>query len=153
MTNEIKEILFETIGDIFEKMAFMFSEFAEEDEVDDDLEALQAQMSYSGDTGSGVIWLAVDKDMAGELAENLLGYSSETEEEGKQVAVDALKELLNVVCGSFITTVHGEELVFDLSVPEISRISPKQWKKLKNNSDNLIVLVDDSAAIAHVEVK
>ncbi|MDX1353428.1 MAG: gamma-glutamyltransferase, partial [Thiomicrorhabdus sp.] len=62
MNDEMKEVLFETIGDIFEKMAFMFSEVAEDDEMADDLEALRADMSYMGETSGGRIWLAVDAE-------------------------------------------------------------------------------------------
>ena len=73
-------------------------------------------MTYSGGM-TGSISLIVPDDVCPEIAANVLGKDPDDAIVAAQSA-DALKEVLNVLCGNILTAVAGESPVFDLSVPE-----------------------------------
>lgn len=66
----------------------------------------------------GSLVLAASDDMLLELAANMLGLES-----GRVVTMDqqedALKELVNVVCGNLLPAIAGKEPVFQIGAPEV----------------------------------
>jgi hypothetical protein len=57
--------------------------------------------------------------------------------------MDALKELLNTICGQFITSMFGDEPVFDLTVPETKIISLDEWQESVDSGNFLSLNVED----------
>jgi CheY-specific phosphatase CheX len=63
---------------------------------------------------------------------------------------DALKELLNVLCGNLLTAFAGEEPVFDLAVPETMPFSPEDWEGLKRLPVTVSYTVDEYPVLLHI---
>ena len=139
MNEELRETIIDGFTDVIEKMAFMFIEEAEEDEMDAD-GALVATMSFTGDH-SGSLTLALSPATANELASNVIGVD------------DALRELLNVTCGNLLTGHYGEEPVFDLSVPKVESIDASAWRNLVKAPDAIALLIDDNPAVIQFKTK
>jgi len=81
-----------------------------------DGEGLHASIVFSGPS-SGRIRLLLPFKVCASLAENVLGLD-EGEAESRLADVgDVVAELLNVLCGQFLTAVEGDKPVFNLSAP------------------------------------
>jgi CheY-specific phosphatase CheX len=108
-------------SDILSDMAFIFVS-----EPDSEVIApgytLQARIRYQG-THRGMLQLRCDGRFAAILAGNLLGVDS-ADAAAEQQRLDALKELMNVVCGNLVTTLYGTEALFELTIPEITPLLP-----------------------------
>ncbi len=81
----------------------------------------EATIAYRG-PDCGTLRLCCTSEFARLLAANLLGVDPQEEPAGAKAA-DSVKELMNVLCGQFVTAVHGTEHVFDLSLPQIRELS------------------------------
>ncbi|MCX8042907.1 MAG: chemotaxis protein CheX, partial [Desulfobacterota bacterium] len=102
--------------DVFEQLAFMF---AEEIEIQDfeynDGPLIHATMSFSG-YRSGTIDITMPMPLASQFARNILGLDESIEIDSQHYE-DAVRELLNTICGRMLTSLFGEAEVFDLHVP------------------------------------
>jgi len=137
------DILIKTCCDVFESLSFMFGEPIDLDEVESEAETfIKVTISYKGDR-AGAINLIVCAETANSLAYNILGIDEDEEDLSIESAMDALKELLNTICGQFMTSRFGDEPVFDLSVPETKIISPDEWQGSVNSGDFLAVNIED----------
>lgn len=94
----------------------------------------------------GTLGIVVPNDMCPVIAANILGMEVEDEEVVKR-SFDALKEVLNVICGNLLTAMEGEEPVFDLTVPETRVISSTEWAGLKESDDALTFVVDEHPVV------
>jgi chemotaxis protein CheY-P-specific phosphatase CheC len=81
---------------------------------------MAAKMIFYGHS-SGELHLRVSSVVIDQLVENMLGESVEGEEADAK-RKDALKEILNMICGNFLTTWAGEDPVYELSPPEIIKL-------------------------------
>jgi hypothetical protein len=78
---------------------------------------LQCEIQYEGPVG-GTLCCWCTRDFAIQLAANLLGI--EPDEGDAQVgAADAVRELLNVLCGQLVTAWYGQTAIFNLSIPTV----------------------------------
>lgn len=146
MDSERGEKIARAFSDVFEKLAFMFAEPAEKAELPDDPgDAVLARMRFSGHW-RGTLELAVPADMCPEIAANVLGLEPD-DETAETRGPDALKEVLNVTCGSILTTLAGDQPVFDLSVPEVLTLEPEGWKELLDSEESLAFTVDEHAVV------
>ncbi|MCD6347077.1 MAG: chemotaxis protein CheX, partial [Bacteroidales bacterium] len=102
---------------------------------------VQARMLFNGPQ-KGTITLTVPSDMCADIASNILGMDLD-EELVREDDYDAFKEVLNVICGQVLTSLEGDEVVFDLSVPEVLNLDADAWEILLDNPDVLSFLVDD----------
>ena len=76
---------------------------------------MECRIAYSGPC-SGTLRCWCTRDFAVQLAANLLGV--EPDDPAVQGGLeDALGEFMNVVCGQLVTAWHGEDAVFNLSIP------------------------------------
>lgn len=115
-----KEIISQMSITVLEETAFIFSdELEEEDRQEVNVNQWAPNGYVVNFTGehAGSIHFWGDKDFAKLIAVNMLGYS-EDEEIPDKVIDDSLKELTNVLTGNMLTSLFGEEPLFDLSVPE-----------------------------------
>ena len=148
MENDRKELLVRVLEVVLEQLAFMFGEAVTKEEMITEGEKyLHATMSYKG-LQSGSLGVAIPAEMSVVLAANILGID-EGEEVASEKSIDALKELLNIFCGQMLTTVYGEEPVFDLSVPEVKEIDKEGWEELLDLPDAIAMMVEDVPLIAH----
>lgn len=75
-----------------------------------------AMVDFTGPFG-GQLFVAISDEMLAPLASNMLGLDpGEQAPEGVD-PVDALKELLNVICGNLLPALAGDEVVFHIGAP------------------------------------
>ncbi len=144
------DTLGEVFGEIVEQMAFMFVEAIEEGDeaVPAPSECLIAHLKFGGEF-SGKLSIAVPTEMCAELAANMLGEEAD-DPDAIAKGTDALKELLNVLCGNLLTAFAGEDPVFDLGVPESLPFSPEDWEALKASPVTVPYIVDEYPVLLHI---
>lgn len=121
MTDAVRRILYRVTEGVLERLAFIFS-FPEEDRPP--LEGpgtVGARVAFCGPF-SGVLDLRVGRDICPELAGNMLGV--EPEETTPEQRDDAVKELLNVICGNLLPAIAGKRAVFNVDSPVILPETP-----------------------------
>jgi len=140
----------ETVSEVFarvlEDLSFLFAEDITVDELPkQEGENVLAEISFSGDA-IGSVQLAVPKQMCETFAENVMGLDPDDEIVHAQ-ALDALGEVLNVVCGQLLTAAAGEVPVFDLTVPSVQVIDQNGWQEIAAHSNTHIFMVDDECPV------
>ncbi len=116
MQQQATEILTQVLSEVLANLAFMFTEDESPDPVPDD-QWLEVTIHYHGPR-SAALCLRCSRGFSILMAANLLGVDQESEDPEPK-ADDAVKEFMNVVCGQLITTMHGSDDVFDVSIPDI----------------------------------
>lgn len=149
MNEMIRALAGETFARVMERQAFMFAGPAGS-AVDPEGEWREASISFKGPF-TGSVRLAAPRRMSLELAAKFLGkdVSDPAVEQG---ADDSFKELLNVLCGHLLTTLAGEEAVFDLSMPWVNTLPLAQAKALAASGETLVFLVDRHPVFLRVAV-
>lgn len=152
MKSEYKEILSEVFSDVLMKYAFMFGEECQKDELPENGDSyLHARVSFYGDK-SGVLGVITQKDLCFEMAANVLGIETE-EENCDDEAEDTLEELINIVCGQFLTSAFGFEPVFNLFPPSVSKLNQDDWWKYVLDDNTIGFVVEDTPAIIYIQVE
>jgi len=116
---QIDQILWQVAEDVMGKLAFMFSyPDSEPEENGPDQEAvIIASVSFKGPF-DGKLEMLVSPGILPELAGNMLGIEDgDTVTEEQQY--DAVKELVNVICGNLLPEVAGKQAIFKVGVPQI----------------------------------
>jgi CheY-specific phosphatase CheX len=115
-----RDVVLEVTKDVLERFTFMFTE------TEGDTPAfpagndpLQATIRFQG-KGSGVLTVVAPRSLCQEMAANVLGMDAA--EIGESAAEDALKELINIICGTLTWSLYGDREVFRLSVPSIANL-------------------------------
>lgn len=150
MKTEYEEAILRVVPDVMEKMAFMFADPADKENlcaVEDEL--VSVRMTFSGPF-NGELDLVAPVSICPSLAENILG---EFNEENPEKAYDALKEVLNVICGNLLIEIAGEQPVFDLTVPQISPVERAEWDIRLQDPDVLAFQVEDQPLLFSFQVK
>lgn len=101
-------------SDVLANLAFMFTD---EDIIEPDPGHvwLETTITYQGPK-EGTLRFRCPRDFASLLAANLLGIDPEDQDAATQCE-DAVKEFMNIVCGQLVTALHGEDDVYNLSIP------------------------------------
>lgn len=110
-------------AEVLQQLAFLFAEpIPALSDIDDPGEWRAVRMGFKGPF-AGQVMLHLPATLQNEVAANFLGLDAG--DSGVAVhADDALRELLNVLCGHILTLWAGEEAVFDLSSPELIETPP-----------------------------
>ncbi|MCC6475558.1 chemotaxis protein CheX [bacterium] len=143
MPNNADQAILEAATRVFETSAFLNmypSDTSEEIPAPD----CAASMTFYG-AARGRVTLRVNQEILVSVVENLLGESCEGPEAEARKG-DALKELLNMLCGNILTEYFGTEPIFDLSPPELvdnatSTVSSQQVQSLVLNVENTLAEV------------
>ncbi len=117
MNEQSRQTLGGVIARVLEDGAFIFAEEPEGDgaTLAEGWNAEGVALSFSG-PHAGEIHMWVGEDFAEYAAANMLGL--EPEEDGAAAkGRDALRELLNMIVGNYLTERYGIEQVFDLHLP------------------------------------
>jgi chemotaxis protein CheY-P-specific phosphatase CheC len=146
--NERKEFLREIICSVLEQTAFLFPETVDlNDGVSfDEHEMVWASINYSGDR-EGEVTLIIPMALCQELSTNLLGEDAENNDE-KDKAIDAAKEILNIITGQLLTRMYGERALFNLSAPQIKDFVQEEFFGTLEQKDYICNMVDDYPVIA-----
>ena len=152
MKRDMTKSLSKTFCNIIEKLAFMFGEPV--DKIDlpasEGQEYVRAEMAYNGPL-AGSLAIMMPRDLCPEIAANVLG-AERFDSTAAEHANDALKELLNVICGNILTAVAGEEPVFDLSVPSVSTADEIGWDDFLKRPETVAFLIDGTPVLLCFEV-
>jgi hypothetical protein len=107
-----------TVGEeTFESLAFMLLMPDDEDSPGESW-AHVCRVDFTGPFG-GTVFVAISPGMLEPLAANMLGIEpGEDTPEGVKLE-DAIKELLNVVCGNLLPAIAGSEEVFHIASPTL----------------------------------
>ncbi len=152
MENNYKEILSEVFSDVLMKYAFMFGEECQKDELPENGDSyLHAQVRFYGHK-SGILGVITAKNLCFEMAANVLGIETE-EENSDDEAEDTLEELINIVCGQFLTATFGTEPVFNLFPPSVNEIDEDDWWKYVSDNDTVGFAIEDAPAIIYVQIE
>jgi len=142
VTDQQVETLATVVSDVLEASAFSFADPCEKDELPEAHgEILQAEITFRDDVQEGTIRLAAPAELAATFSAEMLAL--DPDEVTESLSADALKELLNVICGQLITAVWGEEPLFQLTVPRLSGLDEEAWRKFCERTEVLTLVVDD----------
>ena len=139
----IKETLNDVVGHVLEQTAFMFPEPMDmQDGISfDEFDFILARLTFDGEK-KGVIMFIVPKEFCIELAGNMLGEELNPDEpDGKDM--DALKEILNIIAGRFLTEMFGEKAIFNLATPEVMEISRENFFSLITENEYACSMSDE----------
>ena len=146
------EIFAGILAATLENMAFIFTEeLLEEDVLAEPGKCLVVEMRFRG-PHRGRVNLAVQYPLSEELAMNMLGIDEE-EELTEAMAHDALKEILNMACGQFLTTRFGSQPVFDLTIPEVKKMEAKSWSELSRSSGTRLLKAENWQLAASIRME
>lgn len=142
-----REILLQVLSNVLEQFAFMFVEAPEQDTAPGDPHEtyLHVAITFQGKQ-EGSICLTAPESLCREMAANVLG--TDPGEAGPGEGEDAIKELVNIVCGELTPSLFGEREVFDLTVPHLYRIDWSKWQELAADSEAVRLWVDDKPILA-----
>ncbi|RMG43646.1 MAG: chemotaxis protein CheX [Candidatus Dadabacteria bacterium] len=142
--SDFKTIIYEVSARILEDWGMMMVDPApEETQIFDFNEPFYlATIQFHG-LMSGRYTVICQKAFMQTLAANLLG--DDQAEDGKD-SLDALKEMANVLCGNLLTECYGEDAVFDLVLPEVTKVDGEQVKQLF--SDRTVSYLADDEPVA-----
>ncbi len=149
MNADDHELLLKVFSSIFEDFAFMFVEKASNLEAETAGECLKASIEFTGSSKKGYLEVIAPADFCDETAENILGTDIEELPEG--AGENALKEIVNICCGYFLAEKFGTEEIFDLSIPETSRVAEQDWVKIINKQRHTLFCVDESPILVKFE--
>ncbi len=130
-SRQIDQILWQVAEEVMGKLAFMFSypddEPAEEGSLPEEA-VIIASVSFKGPF-DGKLEMLVSPGILPELAGNMLGIDDgETATEEEQY--DAVKELVNVICGNLLPEIAGKQAIFKVGVPGIGAENQSTGEKL-----------------------
>jgi CheY-specific phosphatase CheX len=146
MQNNLNHILSSVAESIFEQVAFVFT-----DDTgihcrpqDNNWDALGAELKFTG-TRNGIIRLWLETTLASSIALNMLAAEEPVE---KEKAIDAVKEMCNIISGNFITTAYQNADII-LHIPE--SIDTTTFKNDYSDPDGVWFSSDDGAILVLVK--
>ncbi len=152
MSENATAILSNVFCEVLETQAFMFAEPAGNDEFPEDIEdCVSTEVGFRGNR-KGEIHLTVPENLAIELAANIIGLELD-DDQAEEKAYDALREILNIICGNFITELYGEDEDVSPTIPETKKKKARFWKKAMKDKATECFFVDDIPVMIGFEEK
>ena len=127
---------------VLEDQVFMFGEPCDKDDLDEDVaHYVMVSVRFDGPIVGQCFWIA-PKAFGTELAANMLGVDIE-DPAAISGGCDAMKELSNVVCCQFLTSVYGTEPIFHLDSPVSEPLNYDGWSLHINSQDTVGIVIED----------
>ncbi|MCK5073511.1 MAG: hypothetical protein KAQ98_08810 [Bacteriovoracaceae bacterium] len=136
--DDFNGVLGDVFSDVLNKSFFMFAE--KTDEVADQ-ENFKNWFQVSIDFKwrcSGSISCFVTEKMCMEMAENVVCS------DGQNEIIEPVKEMMNMVCGNFLSSIAREADTYQIMLPRHDIIHNLELKEIQNSSDAQFFLVEDS---------
>ncbi len=150
MAESPNEFFIEALGHVFVSMASMPLHQTDAGNMPElKGEALNIQIEFSG-KHAGELFLVVEDSLASRIAARILGM-----ENGLSVEMieDAARELINVVCGHFITLMYGYTAIVRVSIPKVLRIGSTAFNLMLNSPDVCTFMVEESPILGRINLK
>ena len=148
-----RDTMSQTFFEVLERLAFMFGDPCPVEGLETDSEQfLHATIAFEGPV-CGTIGVAAPVGLCAEIASNILGTDLDQDPFATGEAPDAFKEILNVICGQFLTTRYGCQPVFHLSIPRVEKVGRADWEALLERPETIGFLVEDAPAVVHLRVE
>jgi len=152
MHEKDSEIVEKVFCEVLENFAFLFGDPCKKNELIANNKAyLSAMINFRG-SRHGIIGVAAPVDLCVEMAAGILGIDSDDDDAGEK-AGDALKEFINIMCGQLLTTIYGDEEIFNMSIPEIESMDENEWQNLVDRPETIGLLVDDSPIVGYLSLE
>lgn len=116
MERQLENIMATVASDTMEKLGFLFAS-PDLERIDDGPEPADVgRVKFTGPFG-GTLGMRISSAVASELAINMLGLDDDAEVAPADQQ-DALRELLNVICGNLLPILAKDEAEFNIGPPE-----------------------------------
>ncbi len=137
---QIENILWHVAEDVLGKLAFMFS-YPDDSTGDEEETGEEPVLSYVSFKGpfEGSLLMLVSPMILPELAGNMLGLDDD-EKASEEEQFDALKELINVICGNLLPKIAGKQAIFKVGVPEVCK---KDANPLADTLAKISLMIED----------
>jgi len=139
--SEYRKILQDVLSDVLEKQAFMFLEDGTDVPVEYHEEGIGAGIAFNGEK-NGEINIYVSKSTAIEISANIIGEDV-TDDYDINNAIDSIKEIINVVCGNFLTRLGNEDAEYNITIPNHQQISMEEWSGIISRDSCSHYVFDD----------
>lgn len=151
MQLEHHDKIYQVFSDVLENLAFMFAEQAEKDDIPETIsKSIEVGISFSG-YANGALKLITTKEVCNEVAINLLGCL-DASDLNPDSADDAIKELINITCGQFLTATAGTKPVFNLKPPTVIHTDQSTWKNMRDDDSSYLFKIDDEPIIINIKI-
>lgn len=107
-------------SEVLANLAFMFTDDEQTDLSPGDV-WLETTIGYEG-PATGTLRFRCTRGFSVLLAANLLGIDPDDATAARQCE-DAVREFMNIVCGQFVTAMHGSQDVYNLTIPRTVELS------------------------------
>lgn len=139
MDQDIRDLLFETVDQVFEKMFFTFLDLEDEVHAQADRNvplSMEAFINVASENSGAVSFYFTDA-LARHIAMNFLGIGEEVLEE-KQIE-DVVGETANMTVGSLLGKLDSQVVCGALGIPEVRKLSGVCLADIRSQSDNTLV--------------
>jgi CheY-specific phosphatase CheX len=151
MSEDRRQALATTFINVVEKLTFMFGEPVAMHEVEQRAEPwVEARMAFQGEV-NGSLAVIVPESLQPEIAANILGLDP-ADLAPPEMLADALREMLNVVCGHVIMALAGSAADFRLQTPSHQVLPAERLVELWDHPDTTGFLLDDEPMLLHLEL-
>ncbi|RKY58638.1 MAG: hypothetical protein DRP96_08185 [Candidatus Neomarinimicrobiota bacterium] len=150
MNNTTKDIVRKVVKDVLERFAFMFvdePDGSEKADWSDDI--LHAVISFNGEF-RGRLSITAPVSFCTEVTANVLGI--DPEENAGEMACDALRELINIICGELVVALYGNKPIFNLSIPTLDRIDSDRCRTLSADPNHLQFSADGTPILVGLSI-
>jgi chemotaxis protein CheY-P-specific phosphatase CheC len=152
MNEEQKQLMARIVSDVMEQMSFMFTGRVDRGALEaSGARFIQARIAFSGPI-RGALTLVIPDTMCTELASNILGMEADATLV-RSSAIDAFKEILNVICGHVIGGLAGEQESCEIQPPTAQALTPRQWEALEMSEETLCFSVDEHPMLMHLALE
>jgi CheY-specific phosphatase CheX len=146
MTTDHQDVLGMAFVEVVEQLTFMFGAPVDKAELPRPAKPwIGVHMNFSGAV-RGRLSLSVPRETCDEIAANILGMDTE-EIDSEELAVDALKEVLNQVCGHVIRIIAGEEADWELQTPVVDTMPCEEVDALFVDEEVLGYSLDENPVL------
>lgn len=152
MPIETKATLARALESVIKTMASLPSEIVDPQDIPDiEQPMVHAHIGFTGES-TGEIGLLFDPVLASLAAARILGIEDQ-DLLLEDMIEDAVKEMLNVVCGQFLTMTFGEVPVFSLTVPHVFPLSVPACQALLQSPNVTAFMVNGYTLLGHARIK
>ncbi|MAX23454.1 MAG: hypothetical protein CMJ19_03030 [Phycisphaeraceae bacterium] len=153
MQLETQQPMIDVFCRVMESLAFYFVDPVDKADVNMDsldMPYRQLSMRFEG-PHHGSLVMYIPQSMTPVIWANMLGVD-ESEAQDAEQQNDAIRELLNVICGQTLTELWGTEPVFDLHVPQLQDLDQSSLIQTLTRPSTCCFSSDDGIILLEIHV-